>query len=610
MLTRTRAFEYGFAVVTFAAVLAISLATQEPMTANAGRGFDGATYYAAAEQLAAGGAPAGEARFASRLGTPLLAALVSPDDLIDGFRIVNLSAALVSTLLFLAWLRRYLDTPWLRLVLVAVYASHWLQLIRFTVFYPVLADACAQAFCFAGLLAIGAYQKTPSAGTLAIVAAISAVGVVFREIVLLVPLAFLFSRNPRATWLPRWPFVRVAPAPIREWIPLALAAAALLLVGTSVEATDSGFSASTHLLQRAMARTTLSYLLGWLVAFGPVIAVVLFEWRTAASFFARHRWAAAYMAGVATAGWAASLESGRHALNWGAPVAYLLIGLAIQQNPRWYRGALLAVLLGTQAVVNRLFWNIPQPVDDYLRHMPTMALTPLGDVTYLHLFPDQLPRPMAWLQAAQHAVVAAAVVVFLWWRMFDRGPSLSPAPRVAAALTAARERVAATLRTGRGTLGLIGLRNAMWLGVLFVAVAAASAALLVRTFETLPVRLNVRWTAEGVTHRERLEGELKLEQGSKQEGTTWTYSLSDGSTENIRAVVQHPAVDDTAHVDRTRFQPEGVDLIERKARRFGILMGFVAVIAAGRRQLRRARGHPVHWEDHASEDRPARGSWL
>src|SRR5699024_6747819 len=135
----------------------------------------------------------------------------------------------------------------------------WLQLIRFTVFYPVLADAWAQAFCFAALLAIGAYQRTPSTGTLAVVAALSAVGVAFREIVLLVPLAFLFSRNPRATWLRHWPFVRVAPAPIREWIPLALAAAVLSLVGQSVEATDSGFSASTHLLQRALARSTLSY---------------------------------------------------------------------------------------------------------------------------------------------------------------------------------------------------------------------------------------------------------------------------------------------------------------------------------------------------------------
>lgn len=576
MSVRGAALEYGIASVVFLVILAVSLATQDRIAVNEGQGYDGAIYYDVAAQLAKGSQPSGVSRFASRLGTPLLAAIVDADDLVNGFQLVNLSAAFASTLLLLAWLRRYLGTPWLRVALVVVYASHWLQLVRFTVFYPVLVDACPQALCFAGLNCIAAYEKKPSRGTLAAIAAISAFGVLFREIVLLVPIAFLFVRNTGVTLLPARPYARVDNPPRgRQWIPLALATMAFVVLGQAVEATDAGFSASNHLLDRALSRNVLSYLLGWMVAFGPGLFLVLFGWRIAVDFFSRHTWSLVYLAGVAAAGWAASLESERHALNWGAPVAYLLIGLVIERHRHQFTGVLLAVVLVAQALANRLFWTIPQPADGYRQYAPTMVLTPLGpDVTYLHLFPDYVSPSLAWDQFWQYAALGAVILGLLL-------------ARTAAGRAGVKEASAAVMRTSVEGLRQLGIGGLVILLLTFLVAGGLAGAALTTLYRAQPVPINVRWKAPiGSVERRALERQLDLTQGSHSAGTTWVYMLTDASTESIRAVVRHPAVDDTAHVDRRRFRPEGADEREQRARSFGMLFGLAAAAAVGTVKLR------------------------
>ena len=64
-------------------------------------------------------------------------------------------------------------------------------------------------------------------------------------------------------------------------------------------------------------------------------------------------------------------------------------------------------------------------------------------------------------------------------------------------------------------------------------------------------RVNVRWSAT-VSDLERadLERRLALTAGQRLEGTTWVYDLRDPSPAIISAVVNHPAVDDTHHIER------------------------------------------------------------
>jgi hypothetical protein len=576
--TRNATVEYGIATLAFLVVLFVGLGTQERIHVNAGRGYDGSIYHEVASQLASGASPTATSRFATRVGTPWLAVRASRGDLISGFQLVNLGAAFVSTLLFLTWLRQHLGMPWLRLALVVIYVSHWLQLVRFTVFYPVLVDAWAQAWCFAGLICVSGYARAASSLKLGAIAGIGAVGVVFREIVLLVPIAFLFVGNPRLHWRPRLRLVN-APA-LREWIPLVLAIAMLVAVRQGIVARDAEFSASNHLLEGTLSRSALSYALGWLVAFGPAIALCVFDPRPALTFFRQHTWAFVYFAGVAAAAWSGSHESERHALNWGAPVGYLLIALTVQHHVRQLHGVLLVLLLASQALINRVFWTIPQPADGYLGVDPAMVLTPLGSgVSYHHLFPDYLPPEQAWRQLWQHAAVMIGIVGIMWWRSLEPGPGLS---RSRAAMVAARQLPVDAVTASMEFLRRVGMRTAIGLLVASSLVAAGTGAAVVAMCRRQPVRINVRWK-EHVRDAERraFEQQLQLANGAMGEGATWVYLLPNASPEKIRTVVQHAAVEDTAHVDRETFRAEDAPEKERRARLLGLFVGFVFACAAG-----------------------------
>ncbi len=93
----------------------------------------------------------------------------------------------------------------------------------------------------------------------------------------------------------------------------------------------------------------------------------------------------------------------------------------------------------------------------------------------------------------------------------------------------------------------------------FAARTLAIGALAAAVFATIPapqVPINVRWTP-GVTDEERiaLERRFQLTGGRVTEATTRAYLLTDTSTDNIRALIQHAAVDDTANLNRLRFRP-------------------------------------------------------
>jgi len=65
-------------------------------------------------------------------------------------------------------------------------------------------------------------------------------------------------------------------------------------------------------------------------------------------------------------------------------------------------------------------------------------------------------------------------------------------------------------------------------------------------------RVHVRWRAE-VTGAERAALERRYGLGSAEQldATTWRYDVLDRSSENIRSLLDDPAVEDTAYIDRT-----------------------------------------------------------
>ena len=83
--------------------------------------------------------------------------------------------------------------------------------------------------------------------------------------------------------------------------------------------------------------------------------------------------------------------------------------------------------------------------------------------------------------------------------------------------------------------------------------AAATYAVLRFNFERAPV-VHVRWSAAvDAPTRARLENQFALTGGTFDSGQTWVYFLTAPSSDNIRALVHSPAVEDTHHIDRQQF---------------------------------------------------------
>lgn len=98
--------------------------------------------------------------------------------------------------------------------------------------------------------------------------------------------------------------------------------------------------------------------------------------------------------------------------------------------------------------------------------------------------------------------------------------------------------------------------------VALLALAGALSVTLRLTYGERAAYVHVRWTPEvdDATRAEvaRAHGLHPVE---FREQRTWGYFLSDQSTENVRAIVRHPAVEDTHNIDRDTFRVQ--DTAER-----------------------------------------------
>jgi hypothetical protein len=100
-------------------------------------------------------------------------------------------------------------------------------------------------------------------------------------------------------------------------------------------------------------------------------------------------------------------------------------------------------------------------------------------------------------------------------------------------------------------------RRWAWTGLALGGVLIAILA-IVRVTITDP-RVHVRWIGGlGEADRVALQDRYALENGAPTDDeSTWRYTLGDRSRDNIRALVEDPAVDDTAYIDREALTVSG-----------------------------------------------------
>lgn len=126
-----------------AGFLLLVLLTQDRIERANGQGFDGTHYHLIAEEFSEGQPFQADAPFAFRIGTPVVAGVVSEVlgvSTIDAFGIVNLLAGATFFGLLFLYLRRTGSSPNWALALVLSALATWVMPFRMVLFYPVLSD--------------------------------------------------------------------------------------------------------------------------------------------------------------------------------------------------------------------------------------------------------------------------------------------------------------------------------------------------------------------------------------------------------------------------------------------------------------------------------------
>jgi len=331
-----------------------SAATQHATTSTT---WDAVQYYQVAGQLAADRAPSAEAPYVYRLGLPWIAARFWPANPARGFFLVNVFCGLAAAPLLALWLRRGIARAWVRLLMVALFAASWHGPIRYVHFNSGYVDPPFVVGVLAALLIAHGHERRAGARAVAALTALTMAVTAMRETMVMVPASLLAAGNPFG----RGGTLAGAMARV-QWIwllPLAAGAATIAATHAIVDA-DTTRSFTAAALQWIRKPPT-AYVLAWFTAYGPALALLVFDWRGVARDLAEWQDLATFAGLCAVLAYFGGSDTERFVF-WAMPVVYLLMGRAIERHPGVVRApAIAAVLVAAQAVSARVFWTIPDP---------------------------------------------------------------------------------------------------------------------------------------------------------------------------------------------------------------------------------------------------------
>jgi hypothetical protein len=399
-------------LMAFLLVNFLSIAFQKTISFNDGKGWDGRSYYKIAEEFSKGQLPEAPGPFVYRIGTPFLASLLSRDDLLFGFKIANLIANTCLMALFIIWLRLYITDWKIRVLLSMLFFTQWHGPIRFVYFYPAYTDPWAFVFLLAGLIGVHKARAKHRIIVICVLSLVTFVGVMIREIAILVSIALLFSMNPiRRDHDSVFSVRTVSRIPLMFFLPLLFGF--LSIAGVHVIATQTNdYSFIKAAIQCAYDKPLLTYVHAWFIAYGPVIIIVVYHWRQALAFLINHQFQLVYLIAVALLGWIGGVDTERF-LYWSMPVIYIIIGKVLESNTSLLKSPFFVIVLGlSQCISQRLIWAIPDFPNTFSHSLP--ILTPIGSkIPYLDLWSYHGAFVVQFISLSQYLLLGLALLVWL-----------------------------------------------------------------------------------------------------------------------------------------------------------------------------------------------------
>ncbi|MDP1571537.1 MAG: hypothetical protein Q8L86_16205, partial [Vicinamibacterales bacterium] len=194
-----------------------------------------------------------------------------------------------------------------------------------------------------------------------------------------------------------------------------------------------GYTFLDAVLMHLANKPVESLVLTWFLTFGPLVAVVAYDWRATRRFLATRPDLAVLLAGCFALAYVGGHDTERY-LFWAMPVVYLLIGLSLERQARLLSGMVIALLVAGQALAQRVFWPVPDP---------QTSVTALSDLSgtaariyavlnrvfviddfHWNLWSNFGSRPFHLVQLALYGGIALAVV-WLMHRNAARHPAVT-----------------------------------------------------------------------------------------------------------------------------------------------------------------------------------------
>jgi len=334
------------------------------------------------------------------------------------------------------WLRSGIDRPWVRLSAVALFAAAWHAPLRYVHFNGGYVDP---PFLLCVILALAIFQamRAPAAWQVPALTALTIAGTFVRETMILLPVGGLVLGNPlslsppRAFRAARWSML----------VPIGAAAAVIAYSHAIVEAdTTRSFVAAA---MQWIRKPPTSYALAWFTAYGPILALLIFDWRQVVRDLGARQHLLAFLGLCAVLAYFGGSDTERF-LFWAMPIVYLLIGRAFERHLTMFKGvAIGAGLIAAQAVSARVFWTIPDPRNET---DPLVAGSGLLDQLYgiadrvfvidhfhFNLWSSFGSQPFRLARLTWYLVVTAILVVALKRRSRNAGlPAVAPSAKAAA----------------------------------------------------------------------------------------------------------------------------------------------------------------------------------
>lgn len=395
-------------IVIFFITISLSGLLQSPISRDGGKGWDGAKYYSVADQFRRHKVPLEHGPYVYRVGTPFLVALFFPNSIYRGFKYINLLATVGVIALFYFWLRVHLRVGWVRVMLVGLFITQWHAPLRFLFYAPISTDPLMLVALCGGLLVIHRIKQSPSLVWVWLLGLIVFVGVLVREVVLILPVALLVTAIRQIRPNPMFLLKQIR---LAYWIPAMLGIVALVISHrVVVQLYDYSFVGAG--LNWLFAKRPWAYFEGWFLAFGPILVLPIFDWRNVRAFLAVNPDLAIVLVGFALVGWVGGSDTER-LLYWSFPIVYVLIGRAIEDTIAGIASkAFVLVLTAAQLMAQRIFWLVPDHPNNYVSLLPILT-PPSSTVPYLDLFSEFSTPTVQLVSIVEYLVLGVALLYWL-----------------------------------------------------------------------------------------------------------------------------------------------------------------------------------------------------